>query len=149
MRIQRRIQRDESVDINVAPMVDMIFILLIFFLATASFVRESGLDVQRPAAASAKTSPDEALIIGVTAAGTLAIEGERLDIRALRPRMERFVAERPAGAVVVVADRDCPTGITVRVLDACRLAGVRSVSLGARAVEDGAGYGPVTGGMSP
>ncbi|EGB14628.1 Biopolymer transport protein ExbD/TolR [Pseudodesulfovibrio mercurii] len=140
MRILRRAQRDESVDINVAPMVDMIFILLIFFLATASFVRESGVDVQRPAAASAETSADEALIIGVTAQGALSIEGERLDIRALRPRMERFVAERPGGPVVVVADRDCPTGITVRVLDACRLAGVRSVSLGARAVKDG--YAP-------
>ncbi|WP_319583652.1 biopolymer transporter ExbD [uncultured Pseudodesulfovibrio sp.] len=141
MRILRRVRREESVDINVAPMVDMIFILLIFFLATASFVRESGVEVQRPAAASAEASKEEALIVGVTAAGALSIEGERLDIRALRPRMERFVAERPAGAVVVVADRDCPTGITVRVIDACRLAGVRSVSLGARAVTDGTALG--------
>jgi len=137
MRALRRIRRDESVEINVAPMVDMIFILLIFFIVTASFVQESGIAVQRPVAKSATQTADEALIIGVTADGQVSLEGARLDIRALRPRMERFVAERPAGAVVVVADRDCPTGITVRVLDECRLAGVRSVSVGARTVEGG------------
>lgn len=135
MRTLRRIHRDEPVDINLAPMVDMIFILLIFFIVTASFVQESGVDVQRPVAQSATQSADTAMIIGVTAAGAVSLEGQRLDIRALRPRMERFVAERPAGTVVVVADRDCPTGITVRVLDACRMAGVRSVSVGARTVD--------------
>ncbi|BCS88080.1 ExbD/TolR family protein [Pseudodesulfovibrio sediminis] len=135
MRTLRRIQRDDPVDINLAPMVDMIFILLIFFIVTASFVHESGVEVQRPVAQSATKSADTAMIIGVTADGAISLEGQRLDIRALRPRMERFVAERPAGTVVVVADRDCPTGITVRVLDACRMAGVRSVSVGARTVD--------------
>ena len=137
MRILRRIQRDAPLDINLTPMVDMIFILLIFFIVTASFVRESGVDVNRPVAQSSQQSEDTAMIIGVTAAGGVSIEGRRLDIRALRPHLERFVAERPAGAVVVVADRDCPTGITVRILDFCRLAGVRSVSVGARTVDKG------------
>lgn len=137
MRTLRRILRDDNVDINLAPMVDMIFILLIFFIVTTSFVHESGVEVERPVAQTATTSVEAAMIIGVTAEGALSIEGQQLDVRTLRPRMERFVAERPMGAVVVVADRDCPTGITVRVLDECRLAGVRSVSVGARTVEDG------------
>ncbi len=136
MRIFRRILRDENVDINLAPMVDMIFILLIFFIVTTSFVRESGVEVERPVARTATSSAEAAMIIGVTAEGAVSIEGRELDVRALRPRMERFVAERPTGAVVVVADRDCPTGITVRVLDQCRLAGVRSVSVGAITSED-------------
>jgi len=135
MRSLRRIRRDDSVDINLAPMVDMIFILLIFFIVTTSFVQETGVEVQRPVARSATTSAEESLLIGVTADGTIVIKGNRLDLRGLPARMERFVAERPAGAVVVMADRDCPTGITVRVLDICKMAGVRSVSIGARTVE--------------
>ncbi|QGY41737.1 biopolymer transporter ExbD [Pseudodesulfovibrio cashew] len=144
MRSMRRIRQDDPIDINLAPMVDMIFILLIFFIVTASFAKESGVEVQRPVARTAEQAEDSAMIIGVAADGAVSIEGQRVDIRALGPRLERFVAGQPAGAAIVVADRDCPTGITVRVLDACRLAGVRSVSVGARTVDaaDGATGGP-------
>jgi len=114
-----------------APLIDMIFILLIFFLVTASFVREAGVDVNRPQAHSAASKEKIDLIVGVTAGGVIFIEGKTIDVRAVRPRMERFVAETPNGSVVIVADKECQTGIVVQVLDACRLAGVKDISLSA------------------
>lgn len=142
MRTMRRINRDEQIDINLAPMVDMIFILLIFFIVTTSFVREAGLDVHRPEARTATAITSEPLILSVTADGSISLDGKTFDLRALRPRLDRFAVENPEGSVVVVADRDCPTGITVRVLDVCRLSGIHSVSLGARTVDNTPGATP-------
>ena len=114
-----------------APLIDMIFILLIFFLVTTSFVREAGIDINRPQAQSSTTKDKTNMIIGVASNGILYIAGKTIDIRSLRARMERLVTETPQGSVVIVADRESETGIVVQVLDACRLAGVQDISLSA------------------
>lgn len=124
--------RTRKSEINMTPLIDMVFILLIFFIVTTSFVREAGVDVQRPSAQTAETREKANVILGLTAEGQIFVEGRPLDIRSVRAYMERFLAETPDGSVVIVADRESMTGATVQVLDQCRLAGVRNISIAAR-----------------
>lgn len=118
-----------------APLIDMIFILLIFFLVTTSFVREAGIEINRPQAQSSSSKDKINMIIGVDSNGTIYIEGNTIDVRSVRARMERFASETPQGSVVIVADRESETGTVVQVLDACRLAGVKDISLSAEKTE--------------
>jgi biopolymer transport protein ExbD len=124
--------RSRKSEINMTPLIDMVFILLIFFIVTTSFVREAGVDVQRPSAQSAETKEKANVLLGLTADGQIFVEGRPLDIRSVRAYMERFLAETPDGSVVIVADRESMTGNTVQVLDQCRLAGVKNISIAAR-----------------
>lgn len=119
-------------EINMTPLIDMVFILLIFFIVTTSFVRESGVDVERPSAQTAETKEKANVILGLTAEGQIFVEGRPLDVRSVRAYMERFLAETPEGSVVIVADKQSMTGAAVQVLDQCRLAGVRNISIAAR-----------------
>ncbi|NDV19833.1 biopolymer transporter ExbD [Pseudodesulfovibrio sp. JC047] len=124
--------RSRRSEINMTPLIDMVFILLIFFIVTTSFVRESGVDVQRPSAQSAETKEKANVLLGLTSEGQIFVEGRPLDIRSVRAYMERFLAETPDGSVVIVADTKSMTGNAVQVLDQCRLAGVKNISLAAR-----------------
>ncbi|BDQ35875.1 biopolymer transporter ExbD [Pseudodesulfovibrio nedwellii] len=124
--------RSRKSDINMTPLIDMVFILLIFFIVTTSFVRESGVEVQRPTAQSAQTKEQANVLLGLTSDGQIFVEGRALDIRSVRAYMERFLAETPDGSVVIVADKESMTGNTVQVLDQCRLAGVKNISIAAR-----------------
>lgn len=126
-----RYRRSRGTELNLAPLIDMIFILLIFFLVTTSFVREAGIDIHRPQAQSALNKEKVNLIIGLAANGVLYLEGKTIDIRSVRARMEQFARQTPQGSVVIAADRESSTGIVVQVLDACRLAGVKNISLSA------------------
>ncbi|MCK9241183.1 biopolymer transporter ExbD [Desulfocurvus sp.] len=127
-----RARRSGSSDINMAPLIDMIFILLIFFLVTTSFTKESGVDVDRPVAASAQTKEQANVIIGIDKDGLVHIENRVVDVRSVRAVMERFLAEVPEGSVVIAADKASVTGVVIAVLDACRMAGVKHVSVAAR-----------------
>ncbi|MCU7858060.1 MAG: biopolymer transporter ExbD [Candidatus Thiodiazotropha sp. (ex Lucinoma borealis)] len=129
---------DESgeVAINLTPLIDMVFILLIFFMVTSSFVKETGVDVDRPSAATAVLKQQATILIGVTEQGEVWIDKRRVDVRAVRANVERLHAENPEGAVVILADQKAPTGVVIRVLDQSRLAGVESVSIAA-SLEDG------------
>lgn len=129
---QRRKLRSGTSEINMTPLIDMVFILLIFFIVTTSFVREAGVEVERPSAQSAETKAKASVILGLTSQGRVFVEGRSLDIRSVRAYMERFLAEMPEGSAVVVADKSSHTGALVQVLDQCRLAGVKNVSVAAR-----------------
>jgi biopolymer transport protein ExbD len=131
MRISACRRRSHTTELNMAPLIDMVFLLLIFFLVTTSFVREAGVEVKRPKAQTAAAKEKANMIIGVTQNGVVYIEGKSIDIRSLRARMERFVSETPNGSVVIVADQQSATGIVVQVMDACRLAGAGEISLSA------------------
>ena len=130
IRISRR--RSKGAEINMAPLIDMIFILLIFFIVTTSFVKESGVDIQRPLAQSAESKEKVNIIIEISKDGILFTNGKPIDIRSVRSRMERFNAETPGGSVVIVADKHSHTGTVIRVLDECRLGGVKTISVAAR-----------------
>lgn len=118
--------------LNIAPLIDMIFILLIFFLVTTSFVRESGVDVRRPVAKTAQKKEKTNMVIGITAENMIYIEGKPIDKRAVRSYMERFLMQNPNGSVVIAADEESKSGIVIQVLDSCRLAGIKKISVAAR-----------------
>lgn len=122
----------DRVDVNMSPLIDMVFLLLIFFVVTTSFVKETGVDVQRATAASAETVAATSVMIAVTEDGDVWMEGKRVDVRSVRGLVERALAEDPETAAVIVADRDSRNGLVVEVMDQCRLAGAANVSLAAR-----------------
>lgn len=125
-----------SDEINIAPLIDLIFLLLIFFMVTTSFVKETGIDVQRPSAATAQTKDKGNIFIAVDADGQIFMDKQRIDIRMVRAHVENALAEHPRGAAVIVADRHSDTGVVIEVMDQCRLAGAGNVSIAARRPED-------------
>lgn len=127
--MRRRHYSEDAPEIDMTPLIDMVFILLIFFIVATSFVRESGVEVERPQASSATSKEKVSMLIGITSAGRVFIEGHELDIQNVKARMDSFLAEVPGGSVVIAADKSCPTGITIKVLDSCRLAGVKNLSV--------------------
>ena len=122
----------DEAEINMAPLIDMVFILLIFFLVTTSFVREAGVEVQRPIAATAQPQVKGSLMVAVSTKGSIYIENRMVDLRSVRGLVERYLAANPQGAVVVVADKASLTGRLIEVLDQCRLAGAKDVAVAAR-----------------
>jgi biopolymer transport protein ExbD len=121
-----------SDEINIAPLIDLIFLLLIFFMVTTSFVKETGVDVQRPSAATAQVKEKGNIFIAVDADGEIFMDKQRIDIRMVRAHVENALAEHPHGMAVIVADRHSDTGIVIEILDQCRLAGADNVSIAAR-----------------
>ena len=120
-----------EVEINMMPLIDMIFILLIFFLVTASFVRESGVEVNRPEAATAEKKETAGMVVGVTREGHIFIDGQEGDLRRVRALVEIFLVENAKGGVIIDADESCPTGRLVAVLDQCRMAGAENIAVAA------------------
>lgn len=117
--------------LNITPMIDMVFILLIFFAVNASFVKESGVEIERPSARSAVTQEQANIMIAVTENGEVWIDRQRVDPRSVRGHVERLHAENPEGAVVILADDKSRTGLVIEVLDQVRLAGVENVAVAA------------------
>jgi len=126
----------DKVDVNISPLIDMVFLLLIFFVVTTSFVKETGIDVHRSTAETAEVKEGGSIMIGVTGEGEVWMEGKKVDVRSVRGLVERALAEDPEAGVIVIADRESQTGDVVLVMDQCRLAGAVNVSLAARQ-EDG------------
>lgn len=122
----------DRVEVNMSPLIDMVFLLLIFFVVTTSFVKETGIDVHRATAETAAVKPSAAIMIGVTGQGEVWMEGRRVDVRSVRGLVERALAEDPQAGVIVVADRESQTGVVVQIMDQCRLAGAGYVSLAAK-----------------
>ncbi len=121
----------DDTEINMMPLIDMIFILLIFFLVTASFVRESGVEVNRPEAHTAEQKEATGMVVGITGDGGIFIDHQEVDLRRVRGLVEIFLAENADGGVIIDADGDCSTRRTVAVLDQCRLAGAENIAVSA------------------
>jgi biopolymer transport protein ExbD len=131
MRRKRRPDDQDSAQIDMTSMMDVVFIMLIFFIVTTSFVKEAGIEVNRPIAASAERQERGSIMIAVSESGAVWIDGRQVDLRAVRANVERLHAENPEGAVVIQADEASRTGILVQVMDQVRLAGVRNVAVAA------------------
>lgn len=130
-----RRSRRQATELNMAPLIDMVFILLIFFLVTTSFVKETGIDVNRPTASTAVSKVKATILIAVDAQNRIFMDHREIDARAVRANIERALAENPEGAVVVVADKASSTGMAITVMDGCRMAGAKNVSLAASVPE--------------
>ena len=131
MSRKRHRSREEDAGIDLTPMLDIVFIMLIFFIVTTSFVKESGVDVTRPQAATAERQEQGNILVAIRENGEVWIDRRQVDLRAVRANIERLHAENPEGAVVIQADRDSRTGLLVRVMDQVRLAGVSNISIAA------------------
>ena len=131
MRQKRSRDREES-EVNLTPMLDVVFIMLIFFIVTATFVKEAGIDVNRPDAATAVKQEKANILIAIGANNDIWIDRRMVDIRAVRPNIERLHAENPQGSVVIQADKDSKTNTLIQVMDAARQAGVYNVSIAAQ-----------------
>lgn len=117
--------------INLTPLIDMVFIMLIFFLVTSSFIKESGIEVNRPEAQTAVRQERGNIIVSVTKNGEIWIDRRQVSLHALRANVERLHSENPEGTVIIAADRDARSGLLVQALDQARLAGVGNVSIAA------------------
>ena len=124
-------QEEEEQEINITPMLDVVFIMLIFFIVTASFVREAGIDVNKPEAQTSVAKEKANILIAIDAHNKIWVNRREVDIRSVRPSIERLKAENPKGTVVIQADKDSRNEILVQVMDASRLAGVYEIALAA------------------
>ena len=122
-------QEDEAEEINMTPMLDVVFIMLIFFIVTASFVKEAGIDVNRPEAATAVKKERANILVAISEQGEIWINKRQVDVRAVQANIERLKAENPQGSVVIQADRKATTETLIKVMDASRAAGVFDVEV--------------------
>ena len=134
MRNKRNRKKSES-EVNLTPMLDVVFIMLIFFIVTASFVKEAGIEINRPGASTATRKEKGNILIAITDTNQGWMDRRQVDPRALRANIERMRAENPQGAVIIQADIKSQNGLLVKVMDAAKLAGVESISLAAEVVQ--------------
>ena len=127
-------EQDEKEDIDMTPMLDVVFILLIFFIVTASFVKEAGIDVNRPEAATAVKKERANILVAISDKGDIWINKRKVDIRSVQANIERLKAENPQGTVVIQADQKSTTDTLIKVMDSARAAGVYDVSIAAQEV---------------
>lgn len=130
MRAKRHGTSEEP-EIDLTPMLDVTFIMLIFFIVTASFIKESGIEVSRPDAVTATVQERANIVVAVTENGEVWINRRQVDRRAIRANIERLHAENPQGAVVITADEKSDTGLVIEVMDQSRQAGVFNISIAA------------------
>jgi len=125
---QRRRQENE---INIAPLIDMVFILLIFFMVTTTFVREAKLDIERPGAKTAQRAEQKAVRVSVGRRGELFVDARPVKPWMLQARLREIISRQRTKTVLVIADRHVETGMLVDIVDQCRLAGARDVGVAA------------------
>lgn len=131
LNIAGRRTRQTTPGLDIAPLIDMVFILLIFFLVNTSFVKETGIEVSRPTASTATLENKRPILIAIAPDNRIFMENREIDVRAVRANVERALAENPEAAVIVVADKISSTGTAIQVMDGCRMAGAVNVSLAA------------------
>jgi len=123
------VEEDEN-EINLTPMLDVVFIMLIFFIVTASFIKEAGIDVNRPDAPVTESKPEDAnILVVINANDEIWIDRRLIDPRAVRANIERLHAENPKGSVVIQANKRSTNKVLVWVMDSSRNAGVYNISI--------------------
>ena len=128
MRHQRE---PEEIGIDLAPMLDFVLNLLIFFIITTSFVKEAGIVVDRPEALTAEHRESGNILIAIRSNGEIWMDRRQVDLREVRPIVERMHVERPDDTVVVIGDKAAPAGLLAQVMDEVKLGGIQEVTVGA------------------
>ena len=121
---------DTKAEVNMSPLIDMVFLLLIFFMVTTVFVEETGVDIQKPSAASASSLEKNSIMIAITAEGKIVYGGQEISLNSVRGLVSRLLAEKEQ-PVIILGDKFSYHGLTVSVIDECKLAGAKQVNLGA------------------
>jgi biopolymer transport protein ExbD len=131
MQSRRHTPETEDTGIDLAPMLDFTTNLLIFFIITTSFIKEAGVTVFKPEAQTATGRETGNLLIAIRENGDIWMDRRRVDLRDVRPQMERLHIERPDDTVVIIADRESDAGVVAEVMDEVRLAGIQIMSIAA------------------
>jgi len=134
MRHQRP---EEEIGIDLAPMLDFVLNLLIFFIITTSFVKEAGIVVDRPEALTAEHRESGNILIAIRANGEIWMDRRQVDLREVRPIVERMHVERPDDTVIVIGDKAAPAGLLAQVMDEVKLGGIAEVTVGAASIAGG------------
>lgn len=118
-------------ELNVVPLIDVVFVLLIFTILTSSLTKETGVSVDKPQAQSAGELNRQSILVAITREGTVHVNERQVDMESLQDVLRRMLTENALGEVVLIADRDSNTGLLVAVMDACNLAGAKKISVAA------------------
>ena len=128
---RKRIREDEEAAVDLTPMLDVVFIMLIFFIVTTSFVKEAGIDVNKPKAAQAQKKPTATIFIAIRPNGEIHMDKRVVDIERVSATIEKMLAESPTDTVIIQADREAKHGVVVKVMDQIKAAGIDKISIAA------------------
>jgi biopolymer transport protein ExbD len=131
MRLSRPSSAREEAQIDMTSMLDIVFIMLIFFIVTSSFVRESGVEVNRPQASNVVSQKDAGIFIAITSANDIYIDKRVVDVERVQAILEHLLLEQPEATLVIQADEHAYNGTVVKVMDAAKGAGVNNIALAA------------------
>ena len=131
MSARRHLPAQDETELDMTPMLDIVFIMLIFFIVTTSFVKESGVKVSTPQAQTASQQENANIFIAITAAGEVWLDRRPVDPRSVRAIVARLHADNPEGSVIIQADEEASTRMLVEVMDQVRLAGVEGIAIAA------------------
>jgi len=120
---------EEEAEVNMTPMLDIVFIMLIFFIVTATFVKQSGLEVLRPIAETDEPQQRVSILIAIGPSDQVWMDNQEVDVRAVRAGVEKLLAENPQGSVVIQADRKSKSGVLMQVMDQVRQAGAPATAI--------------------
>ncbi|HRP87248.1 MAG TPA: biopolymer transporter ExbD [Gammaproteobacteria bacterium] len=129
---RRHATREEETEINITPMLDIVFIMLIFFIVTTSFIRETGIDPQRPEAVTADRQDRGNILIAISATGQIWMNKRQVEMDSVRQAVEQARNESPESTVVIIADERSETGILIDLMDQVRLGGILNISVAAQ-----------------
>jgi len=131
MRLGRRQHKQEEAQIDLTSMLDIVFIMLIFFIVTSSFVRESGVEVNRPQASNVVSQKDAGIFVAITSANDIYIDKRMVDVERVEATLEHLLLDKPEASLVIQADEHAYSGTVVKVMDAAKGAGVKNIALAA------------------
>jgi len=121
---------EEEAAIDMTPMLDVVFIMLIFFIVTTSFIKEAGISVQRPKASNAQPlKPQKTIFIAINERGEIWMDKRQVDVERVSANIERMIAEQPSDSVILQADKDTGHGIVVKVMDQIKAAGIEKINI--------------------
>ena len=127
--MRRRVTQEEEKVADLTPMLDVVFIMLIFFIVTATFIKETGVEIDRPDALTATPKKTVSLLVGVGKDNSIWIDKKRIDVRNVRPRMERLHSENPKGGLVIMADSESKVEKVLAIMEAARTIGIGQVAI--------------------
>ncbi|BDF96527.1 MULTISPECIES: ExbD/TolR family protein [Pseudoalteromonas] len=127
-RLKQRLEQQSAHHIDMSPLLDVVFILLIFFIVTTVFVRESGVEVDKPQAVSASRLEQQVIFIAITDSQQVYFDGSQIGVAGVRSSVEQMLKQQQR-PVVIQADKTVPTELLVKVIDEAKLAGAATVNL--------------------
>ena len=116
-------------EVDMTPMLDIVFIMLIFFIVSTSFVKETGISVDRPSAENSQSQHKTSLLVAINAEGQIWVDRKQIPMSALQPTLERLLVQTPNAGVVIQADHSAITGVLVSVMDQIRAAGIEKIAI--------------------